>query len=67
VSSKNILITGAGSGFGKLTAQTRALKRPLRTAVDKIMGGTAEIINHTYSKVQPGSMQNLRLNQLNEN
>jgi hypothetical protein len=40
---------------------------PLRTVVDKMMGGTTEIINDTSSKVQAGLLQNFGLNQLNKN
>lgn len=42
-------------------------KRPLRTVVDKMMGGTTEIINDTSSKVQAGLLQNFGLNQLHKN
>ncbi len=42
-------------------------KRLLRTVVDKMMGGTTEIINDTSSKVQAGLLQNFGLNQLNKN
>jgi hypothetical protein len=41
-------------------------KRPLRTVVDKMMGGTTEIINETSSKVQAGLLQNFGLNQLHK-
>ncbi|WP_298117513.1 SDR family oxidoreductase [Flavobacterium sp.] len=40
-------------------------KRPLRTVVDKMMSGTAEIINDTSNKVQDGILQNFGLNELN--
>ncbi len=42
-------------------------KRPLRVVVDKIMGGTTEIINDTASKVQAGLLQNFGLNELVKN
>jgi short-subunit dehydrogenase len=41
--------------------------RPLRTVVDKMMGGTTEIINDTSSKVQAGVLQNFGLSELNIN
>lgn len=38
--------------------------RPLRTVVDKMMGGTTEIINTTASIVQAGMLENFGLHQL---
>lgn len=42
-------------------------KRPLRTVVDKMMGGVTEIINDSASKVQAGLLQNFGLSELNNN
>ena len=42
-------------------------KRPLRTVVDKMMGGATEIINETSRKVQSDILQNFGLNELNSN
>ena len=42
-------------------------KRPLRTVVDKMMGGTTEIINETAKQVQAGILQNFGLSELNIN
>ena len=39
-------------------------KRPLRAVVDKMMGGTTEIINQTAQQVQAGILQNLGLSDL---
>lgn len=39
-------------------------KRPLRTVVDKMMGGTAETINQTAQQVQASLLQNFGLNEL---
>lgn len=39
-------------------------KRPLRAVVDKMMGGTTEIINQTAQQVQAGILQNLGLTDL---
>lgn len=36
-------------------------QRPLRTVVDQMMGGTAEILNETASKVQEGLLNNIGL------
>lgn len=41
--------------------------RPLRTVVDKMMGGVTEIINETAKQVQAGVLQNFRLSELNIN
>lgn len=41
--------------------------RPLRTVVDKLMGGVAEIINETAKQVQAGVLQNFGLSELNSN
>jgi short-subunit dehydrogenase len=41
--------------------------RPLRTVVDKMMGGTTEIINDTAKQVQAGILQNFGLSELNIN
>jgi NADP-dependent 3-hydroxy acid dehydrogenase YdfG len=42
-------------------------KRPLRTVVDKMMGGVTEIINETAKQVQAGVLQNFGLSELNIN
>lgn len=42
-------------------------KRPLRTVVDKMMGGVTEIINETAKQVQAGVLQNFGLGELNIN
>ena len=42
-------------------------KRPLRTVVDKMMGGTTKIINETAKQVQAGILQNFGLSELNIN
>jgi len=41
--------------------------RPLRTVVDKMMGGVAEIINETSKQVQAGVLQNFGFSELNIN
>jgi NAD(P)-dependent dehydrogenase (short-subunit alcohol dehydrogenase family) len=41
--------------------------RPLRTVVDKMMGGITEIINETAKQVQAGVLQNFGLRELNIN
>ena len=41
--------------------------RPLRTVVDKMMGGVTEIINETAKQVQAGVLQNFGLSELNIN
>ncbi len=41
--------------------------RPLRTVVDKMMGGVTEIINETAKQVQAGVLQNFGLGELNIN
>ncbi len=41
--------------------------RPLRTVVDKMMGGVTEIINETAKQVQAGVLQNFELSELNIN
>ncbi|MDL5047014.1 SDR family oxidoreductase [Oscillatoria amoena NRMC-F 0135] len=41
--------------------------RPLRTVVDKMMGGVAEIINETGKQVQAGVLQNFGFSELNIN
>ena len=41
--------------------------RPLRTVVDKMMGGVTEIINETAKQVQAGVLQNFGLAELNTN
>jgi hypothetical protein len=41
--------------------------RPLRTVVDKMMGGVTEIINETSKQVQAGVLQNFGLSELNIN
>jgi NADP-dependent 3-hydroxy acid dehydrogenase YdfG len=41
--------------------------RPLRTVVDKMMGGITEIINETAKQVQAGVLQNFGLGELNIN
>lgn len=40
---------------------------PLRTVVDKMMGGTAEILNETAKNVQSGLLQSLGLDDLKRN
>jgi hypothetical protein len=37
--------------------------RPLRTVVDKMMGGVTEIINETAKQVQAGVLQNFGLSE----
>jgi NADP-dependent 3-hydroxy acid dehydrogenase YdfG len=41
--------------------------RPLRTVVDKMTGGVAEIVNETAKQVQAGILQNFGLSELNIN
>ncbi len=41
--------------------------RPLRTVVDKMMGGVTEIMNETAKQVQAGVLQNFGLSELNIN
>jgi NAD(P)-dependent dehydrogenase (short-subunit alcohol dehydrogenase family) len=41
--------------------------RPLRTVVDKLMGGVTEIINDTAKQVQAGVLQNFGLSELYSN
>jgi NAD(P)-dependent dehydrogenase (short-subunit alcohol dehydrogenase family) len=41
--------------------------RPLRTVVDKMMGGVTEIINETAKQVQAGVLQHFGLSELNSN
>jgi hypothetical protein len=41
--------------------------RPLRTVVDKMMGGVTEIINETGKQVQAGVLQNFGFGELNVN
>jgi NADP-dependent 3-hydroxy acid dehydrogenase YdfG len=41
--------------------------RPLRTVVDKMMGGVTEIINETAKQVQTGVLQNFGFSELNIN
>ncbi|TAE84781.1 MAG: SDR family oxidoreductase [Bacteroidetes bacterium] len=47
--------------------ETQNGTRPLRTVVDKLMGGVTEIINDTSSNVQAGLLQNFGLSELNSN
>jgi short-subunit dehydrogenase len=41
--------------------------RPLRSVVDKVMGGVTEMINDTAKQVQSGVLQNFGLSELNSN